>query len=167
MDGLSQDLNSIPVGCRMGISKINRLMLCSSSAKGLRALLKMYENYGDDYDTSIILTKVQNWLGFKLFYHCWYNFQTIFYTCNKKDKNLPNTYPLSQHVLTTFIFMSMNLVKIPNICLCEEWVKGLLNYHQAKSLVLLAKLRLLKLFINTTNNKTYRCCAHHPQETTT
>jgi hypothetical protein len=51
MDGLSQDLNSIPVGCRMGISKIK--------AKGLCALLKMYENYGDDYDTSVILRKVQ------------------------------------------------------------------------------------------------------------
>ena len=59
MDGLSQDLNSIPVGCRMGISKINHIMLCSSSAKGLCALLKMYENYGDDYDTSVILRKVQ------------------------------------------------------------------------------------------------------------
>ena len=59
MDGFSQDLNSIPVGCRMGIPKINHLMLCSSSAKGLRALLKMCENYGDDYDTSIILSKVQ------------------------------------------------------------------------------------------------------------
>jgi len=60
MNGHSQDLNSIPICCRMGISKVNRLMLCSSSAKGLRALLKMYENYGDDYDTSIILRKVQH-----------------------------------------------------------------------------------------------------------